>query len=289
MQINFDHRSSVTPTAGSEIVFRRMGQGEKMLVMHGGSGSYRHWIRNLPLLAEHFACVALDLPGFGDSGDVAPDISLEQYIDLVTEGVNLIWPEGEPFHVVGFSFGGMIGAGLAAHMNGRVRRLTLLGPGGMGKPKGEGPSVELLKARPGMEEEDILRVHRTNLENMMIRDASRISDETVSLHRANIELARFRNWGLSWTDSVVGFLAQMDIPAQFLIGEKDPMARPSVAHRLERVRAAKPDIHTHILAGVGHWAQYEAPELVNGLLLRFHSPSELPARAGQEGDQELLA
>ena len=271
MQLAFDLTSSVTPSAGPEIVYRRLGRGETMLVFHGGSGSYRHWIRNLGALAERFTVYALDLPGFGDSGDVPQDISLEDYVGRTAEAVQLMCPDSDPFHVVGFSFGGMIGAGLVTCLKPRMTRLTLLAPGGMGRSNTNSRSYKLLRARPHMEEEEILAIHRTNLENMMLRDAGKIDEDTVTLHRESIERARFRNWGLSWTDSVVGYLAQSEFPVQFLIGEYDVVARPSVANRLERVRAAKPDIRTHVVPGAGHWAQYESPDTVNALLLGFHA------------------
>jgi alpha-beta hydrolase superfamily lysophospholipase len=38
------------------------------VLLHGGSGSWTHWIRNIePLVAEGYRVLAVDLPGFGDS------------------------------------------------------------------------------------------------------------------------------------------------------------------------------------------------------------------------------
>ena len=34
--------------------------------------------------------------------------------------------------------------------------------------------------------------------------------------------------------------------------------------------AARADAETQVIAGSGHWAMYETPELVNALLLDFH-------------------
>ena len=46
-----------------------LDQGASTLVLlHGGSGSWMHWIRNIaPLVADGFHVLAVDLPGFGDS------------------------------------------------------------------------------------------------------------------------------------------------------------------------------------------------------------------------------
>ena len=38
-----------------------------LLLFHGGSGSWIHWIRNVLPLSQHFTVYAADLPGLGDS------------------------------------------------------------------------------------------------------------------------------------------------------------------------------------------------------------------------------
>ncbi len=38
-----------------------------LLLFHGGSGSWIHWIRNVQPLARQFTVYAADLPGLGDS------------------------------------------------------------------------------------------------------------------------------------------------------------------------------------------------------------------------------
>src|SRR5262249_18899096 len=44
------------------------GAGPPVVLLHGGSGSWTHWARNIMPLARHFTVWVPDLPGFGDSG-----------------------------------------------------------------------------------------------------------------------------------------------------------------------------------------------------------------------------
>ena len=37
---------------------------------------------------------------------------------------------------------------------------------------------------------------------------------------------------------------------------------------MAEIRAARPDVETHILPGVGHWAMYEGAAAMNELLAR---------------------
>ncbi len=63
--------------------YRREGKGPALLMFHGGVGSRNHWERNIPELSRHFTVTAVDLPGFGASADVPPDIGA--YLSLVTD------------------------------------------------------------------------------------------------------------------------------------------------------------------------------------------------------------
>ncbi len=145
---------------------------------------------------------------------------------MTREALELMCPGGGPFHMVGFSYGGMIGTGICTQLQDRVRALTVLGPGGMGKPTPGSPNVSLLRPTAEMSEEELLQVHRTNLKNAMLFNPAAVKEDTVTLHRANIERARFRNWDLSWLDVVVGWLAESKFPAQYLIGEHDAPTLP---------------------------------------------------------------
>ncbi len=59
-------------------------------------------------------------------------------------------------------------------------------------------------------------------------------------------------------------------PVQVIYGEHDAAAIPTIATRFEMCRATRPDLETHVIPACGHWAMYEAPEVVNALLLDFH-------------------
>ena len=62
-----------TPCGDGVIVWHSWGEGQPLLLLHGGSGSWTHWVRNVvPLRDAGYRLLVPDLPGFGDSS-LLPD------------------------------------------------------------------------------------------------------------------------------------------------------------------------------------------------------------------------
>ena len=52
---------------GIDVHYLSGGEGDPLVVIHGGGDSARSWRKNLEVLAEHYTVYAPDLPGFGSS------------------------------------------------------------------------------------------------------------------------------------------------------------------------------------------------------------------------------
>src|SRR5271169_1941099 len=63
-------RMQGTPCGKGEMVWRIWGAGPPLVLLHGGYGSWVHWIRNVLPLAERYTVIAPDMPGLGDSATV---------------------------------------------------------------------------------------------------------------------------------------------------------------------------------------------------------------------------
>jgi len=56
----------VTPLGDGHIVWRCWGEGTPLVLLHGGTGSWLHWIRNVEALSCDMMVVVPDLPGSGE-------------------------------------------------------------------------------------------------------------------------------------------------------------------------------------------------------------------------------
>jgi pimeloyl-ACP methyl ester carboxylesterase len=108
---------------GLTINYDVQGQGEPLLLIPYTSADHACYAFQLPAYTEHFSCVAIDLPGSGESDKPAGPYSTEGYADQVAAFLGAIGIERA--HVAGVSLGATVGLHLAARHPDRVRSLSL--------------------------------------------------------------------------------------------------------------------------------------------------------------------
>jgi pimeloyl-ACP methyl ester carboxylesterase len=99
------------------------GEGEPLLLIPYTSADHACWAFQLPAYTEQFSCIALDLPGSGESDKPPGPYSTDGHADQVAAFLGAIGIERA--HVAGMSFGAAVGIHLAARHPGRVRSLSL--------------------------------------------------------------------------------------------------------------------------------------------------------------------
>ncbi len=254
-------------SACGDLACRVTGDGPSLVLLHGGAGSWTHWIRNIPALAVHFQVHAIDLPGCGDSPSVPWDLGASNYTALVADALAGYAGFQRPFMLAGFSFGAVVAAAVTARLPGRVGKLVLFGPGGFGSPVGR--VLNLWKIPFGEDEVLVRHALSHNLREMMFSHPDTIDDDTVRLHLDNVARARFDSRRVSLSDRLLNDLAQIEIPVLIVWGEADNLAHPTVRDRARICQTNGRDVTVEIIPAAGHWVQYEAPGAVNNAMLGF--------------------
>ncbi len=108
---------------GLTISYDVQGEGEPLLLIPYTSADHACWAFQLPAYTEHFSCIAIDLPGSGESDKPPGPYSTDGHADQVAAFLDAIGIEDA--HVAGMSFGAAVGMHLAARHPGRVRSLSL--------------------------------------------------------------------------------------------------------------------------------------------------------------------
>ncbi|MET0729872.1 MAG: alpha/beta hydrolase [Solirubrobacterales bacterium] len=108
---------------GLTINYDVQGEGEPLLLIPYLSADHACYAFQLPAYTEHFSCIAIDLPGTGESDKPAGPYSTEGHADQVAAFLDTIGIEQT--HVAGVSLGAAVGMHLAARHPDRVRSLSL--------------------------------------------------------------------------------------------------------------------------------------------------------------------
>jgi pimeloyl-ACP methyl ester carboxylesterase len=255
------------------IAFRTIGSGRRLVLLHGGSGSRTHWIRNVAALSRHFTVVTVDLPGFGESADVPAQSAVANYAAWVADALADAL-DGERFGIVAFSFGSVVAAAALHRLRERGSLPTatsLIGPAGFGKPMGRTLRLETVPRGPGVTAEHVRNVTAINLGRWMLAKEPQADAEAVSIHLHNVSRARFDSRTISWGETLLPDLRADPLPLQVLIGAADVLPWPSATHRIIRIREAIPHARVTVIPDAGHWLQYEAASAVNQALISFHT------------------
>lgn len=244
--------------------WRIQGQGPSILLLHGGAGSASHWIRNIPHLAATRTVWAPDLPGMGASADAPAPRDHESIAGVLAEDAAELMPAGETFDVVGFSFGAIVGGFLAARLPGRVRRLVLVGAGGLGLREKNERILKPWKALADPAEREA--AHRYNLAILMLSKGAIIDDETLALYVADITRTRVNSAKSSRTAALKDCIAALGIPVHGIWGREDVTCHGRFDDIRAMLLAAHPRAQLHVIDGAGHWVQYEKAEAFNRVL-----------------------
>ncbi|MEJ8815864.1 alpha/beta hydrolase [Variovorax ureilyticus] len=257
---------------GSIVRWRIFGSGSPLVLLHGGHGSWLHWVRNVSALSKLHCVLVPDMPGFNDSDDLcsSPQHSdpLAGLVAALHGAIESLIGSETPFDLVGFSFGGLVAARLASGTP-TVRRLALIGPAGHGTARRQvTPLVDWRAAQTPATRREALR---QNLYSFMLHSRDGDDELALTVHERSCVRARFRSKALSRAGGLEFLLNRVEAPVLLLWGENDVTAHPErVAELLRNGRSHR---EWCLVSGAGHWVQYESANRVNDLLLSWFKPA----------------
>lgn len=269
------------------------------VLIHGWSSSWYAMSPLLGLLSQRFYCMAVDLPGYGQSPAFQERTTIPAYADLLAEFIAQV--SDGPVVLVGHSMGGMTSITLALRHSVLVERMVLISPTITGKLSdliNFGVSPITLMERFGLGGLIVSSVENTfvGLTDRIMRPASFAERTGITKEDYKHILADVRHPGQGRVraecffamreNDLSGKLKDVDTPALVLWGAEDntvPLRDAGV------VADEWPDADLRILPKAGHWPQFEAPDIMRRIVAAYlglpltsdklHSPVE---------DEELM-
>ena len=257
--------------------------GELVLLLHGFPQSRHTWRHQVPALGgAGFRAVAPDGRGYSPGVRPDPASGLEAYgIDrLVADALDLADACGvhrpDRFHLVGHDWGGQVAWVVAARYPQRLASLAVLS-----RPH---PGAFRLALRDDLDHQrHRSRHHRAfhdpAIAGLLLDDGARrlrrlLVDSQVPASSIEEYVSVFGSTdaleaALAWYRAA-GTVSDIDaavvtVPSMYVWGQDDASVGPGAAERTAAFVSG--DYAFHPLAGVGHFATDQAPELVTDLLL----------------------
>ncbi len=258
------------------IHYNEAGRGETVVMLHGGgpgAGGWSNYYRNIGALVNAgYRVILMDSPGFGKSGEIVPEVSRGLFNAQALKGLLDVLKIGEA-HVVGNSMGGASALNFALEYPDRLRRLVLMGPGGMG------PSIMQPNPQEGIRK--MFRLYheptRANLDDMLecfVYDPSAITEELRKGRLENMQgnLQHLKNFVASMQRMPP---SSWDVSSRvhtirhrtLITWGRDDRFVP-IDHGLKLINLM-PDARLHVLPRCGHWAQWEHADEFNRLVIAF--------------------
>lgn len=244
------------PILGHHIVWRRIGQGQPLVLLHGGHGSWLHWARVIPELTSSFSLWMPDMPGYGDS-TLTPTDGLVELVAQLRQSLDALLGAHTPIRLGGFSFGGLVGAQLAAQRD-HIERLVLIGPAGHGGRRRQTvapmPWRDLDPDRDPAGWEERMRY---NLLAQMLHSETAVDGLAMEIQWRSCKNTRFRSKPFSRSAALAPALLAYPGEVLEIWAEHDVTAAP---HEMgdDRLQAGAPR-KRHIVGGAGHWLMHEMP------------------------------
>ncbi|WP_344418045.1 alpha/beta hydrolase [Pseudonocardia ailaonensis] len=274
--LTYESTYRLVRTADYEIQINEAGEGPPVFMIHGtgpGATGWSNFEPNIRGLSSSFRCIAVTMPGWGDSSPQSRETGRDQGRAMVqlmdTMGIDRA-------AVIGNSMGGAIGMVLATEHPGRISHLVMMGSGVWG------PSV----LSPGGLSEGLRVIFETyedpspenfrRLVAVMCHDPSFATEELAQerSRSATSKPEHLKNWLelMRSGEGTVGFaeagqkIARSQIPTLLVHGRDDRTVHFEVSLR---ANGLIPDSRLVMFNRCGHWAQLEHAAEFNALTAQF--------------------
>jgi len=277
--LTHDATSRTLDTTSGALHYHEAGEGPPLLLLHGSGPGVSGWANfrgNLPVFAERFRTLVLDLPGFGKSYSCegSPLFAAPQAVTDFLDGMEL-----ESVPIVGNSMGGNVAARIASNHPERVSRLVTIG--GIGAavfgptpPEGvkllvqfvDDPTRERLVAwmESMVFDPAILTEEFVELRWQAANEPGALADVRRMFNGKVLEIMR-RHAGNNAVDQVT-MLSKIEAPTLVTFGRDDrvtPLDSMLMPMRIVR------NCEVHVFPNCGHWAMIERKDEFESVVLSY--------------------
>lgn len=254
--------------------FREMGAGPGVVCLHANASSSNQWRALLEMLAPEFHVLAADSYGSGKSPAWPSDLrgSLRDEVEFLEP---VFARAGDPFALVGHSYGGAIALIAALAYPERVRALAVYEPTlfsliDADRPPpndADGIKSTVSAARASLDAGDPRRSAEQFIDYWMGNGSWTSMPETRQIPIAQ-SMASLPAWSSALLEdpTPLSSFREIEAPVLYMMGSESPASSLGVARLLTPIL---PNVEVIELEGLGHMAPVTRPDPVNQAITRF--------------------
>ncbi len=243
---------------GADIYYEVLGTGDPVVLVHGGGGSGRSFVNQIPaLVAAGYQLIVIDSRGHGHSSHGPDPLSYEL---MASDVLGVMDHLGiEKADLVGWSDGGIIGLELAINHPERLNKVVAYGA----NYNPEGISEGLSEATPTPEFEAFIGPFFAQ----MVADYEQTSPTPGGFEDLFAEVGALSQVAPNFSEDQ---LRSITVPFLILDGAEEEAIKPEHTRRLAELI---PGAELILMPGVGHFAPVQQPEEFNRIVLEFLASS----------------
>jgi pimeloyl-ACP methyl ester carboxylesterase len=248
---------------GVHTCYEVAGQGEPLLLLHGGFSTIESWGAQVPALAERYRVYLPERRGHGRTADVEGptgfDIMARDTIAFM-EALEI-----SSAHLVGWSDGGNVGLEIALARPELVRKLVIIGAGDdFDVVESDGPkyTAELRAQAQHLTPDALPPMLREAYEQLSPDGPDHfpvVFDKLIAAYR-------------SGPGHALDDLARIAAPTLVMVGDDDLITVDHAA----AIQRSIPGAQLAVVPGTDHLLHFEKPELVNRIILDFLADKQVP-------------
>ncbi|KKK37889.1 alpha/beta hydrolase [Mesobacillus campisalis] len=258
------NRKQVNLPAGT-VSYIDEGRGEAILLLHGFCGSSEYWEKVIPVLSGNYRVIAPDLPGHGESGQLAEGYSIETIADHMKSFLQKL--ELDNVIMFGHSLGGYITLSFARKYVEGLNGFSLI------HSTAHPDSEEAKKARVA----NVEKVEKEGMQALIDGLVPKLfSPDNLESNARDIQRAKEIGYKTSREGAAGALLAMKDrpdlnrvleetsLPVLLVAGEKDQIVPSEKTFSI-----SKENIMQEVIPDTGHMGMYENPDELVRVMKKF--------------------
>lgn len=263
-------------TIFDDIQIAYLDEGEEdapvIVMVHGLGGYIKNWYPTIEGLSDTYRCIAIDLPGYGQS--TLRDFGETDYIDFFARTVDAFVKKMELDKAIlmGHSMGGQVSLVVALQNPDWLKKLILAAPAGFETFTDEEAKILMQYSEASVlmshTEDQIRAAYKINFVDMPPLAEEMIQDRINAKEAPWFEsYAKVREMGVKGmlNHPVYNELGQIEVPTYVLFGEKDFLIPNRYLHagmttqQVAEVGKTIPNVKIKMIEAAGHMLQMDNP------------------------------